>query len=332
MKNLKNKRVLVTGGGGFIASHLCRRLVEEGAKVFVMMKYNSIIDNIRLVDIWDKITPVEADLRNLDALEIMSSFRPQVIYHFAAYNHVGDSFKNVSEAIDVNSRGTVNLLEAYDDYERFIYISSSEIYGFQSKVPFSEEAKPFPTSPYSVGKYSGELYARLKWHVYKKPIVVLRPFNAFGPYQSPRAIVAELIIKCLKGEDIITTEGLQTREFNYVGNLVDGFILAAVKEKGLGQIINLGSGREISIRRLAETIHKISGSKSNLLIGKLPYRPTEIWRMVSDNRKAKKLLGWTPDVALEDGLLKTIEWYKKFNHLFFAKDSSLIRLCQTTSR
>lgn len=329
-KSLKNKRVLVTGGGGFIASHLCRRLVEDSSKVFVMMKYNSVIDNVRLVDIWGRITPIEADLRNLDALKVITSLRPHVIYHFAAYNHVGDSFENALEAVDVNGRGTVNLLESYEDYERFIYISSSEIYGFQAQTPFCEDAKPFPISPYAVGKYAGELYARMKWHVYKRPIVVLRPFNTFGPYQSPRAIVAEIIIKCLKGEDVVTTEGRQTREFNYVGDLVNGFILAAVKEKAVGQIINLGSAREISIRRLAETIHRLTGSKSRLRIGELKYRPTEIWRMFSDNRKAKTVLGWSPKVGLEEGLLKTIEWYKKFNHLFFDRDSSLGMLCKAS--
>jgi UDP-glucose 4-epimerase len=329
MGYFKNKKVLVTGGSGFIASRLCHRLEREGAKVFVLTKYNSVIDNVRLADIWHRITPIEADLRNNDSLKNIRSFKPEIVYHLAAYNHVGDSFENVSEAIDVNSKGTVNLLDAYEDYNKFIYISSSEVYGFQGKVPFSEGFTPYPISPYSVGKYSGELYARMKWHVYKKPIVVLRPFNAFGPYQSPRAVIAELIIKCLKGEDLITTEGDQTREFNYVENLVDGFILSAVKQGAVGEIINLGSGREVPIKRLVKLIHKLSGSKSRLRIGDLPYRPTEIWRMVSDNKKAKRILGWSPKVDLEEGLLKTIDWYRKFNEVFSDPGSPFYRLCQT---
>lgn len=329
MGYFKNKKVLVTGGSGFIASHLCRRLVMEGAKVFVLTKYNSVIDNVRLADIWHRITPVEADLRNSDSLKQIRFFEPRIIYHFAAYNHVGDSFTNVSEAIDVNSKGTVNLLDAYDDYDKFVYISSSEVYGFQRKVPFSEASPPFPISPYSVGKYSGELYARMKWHVYKRPIVVIRPFNAFGPYQSPRAIIAELIIKCLKGEDLITTEGDQTREFNYVENLVDGFILSAVKQEAEGEVINLGSGREVRIKQLVKMIHDLSGSKSRLRIGALPYRPTEIWRMVSENKKAKRILGWSPKVGLEEGLSKTIMWYKRFNEVFSDPNSPFCGLCQT---
>jgi nucleoside-diphosphate-sugar epimerase len=303
-------------------------LVEGGADVYVLTKYACVIDNIRLADIWGKIKPVEADLRNPDSLKKVAAIGPDIVYHFAAYNHVGDSFLNVLEAIDVNSRGTVNLLEAYEDYGRFVYISSSEVYGYQEKVPFSEEMRPFPISPYAVGKYSGELYARMKRHVYKRPIVVLRPFNAFGPFQSPRAIIAELIIKCLKGEDVKTTEGNQTREFNYVENLVDGFLLAGASKKAVGEVINLGSGNEISIRDLVRKIHKLSGSASRLKIGALSYRPTEIWRMFADNRKAAKLLGWRPRVGFEDGLSRTIDWYRRFNSMFLKSGSPLNDLCE----
>lgn len=329
MGYFSKKKVLVTGGSGFIASHLCHRLVKEGVQLFVLTKYNCVIDNIRLADIWDKIIPVEADLRNPDSLKKIQSFRPDIIYHFAAYNHVGDSFVNVSEAINVNSKGTVNLLDAYEDYEKFIYISSSETYGYQKVVPFNEELRPFPVSPYAVGKYSGELYARMKWQVFNKPVVVLRPFNAFGPFQSPRAIIAEIIIKCLKGEDVVTTEGIQTRDFNYIENLVDGFILAGQNDKAIGEIINLGSGQEISIQLLVKKIYELTGSKSRLRIGDMSYRPTEIWRMVADNKKAKKILGWSPKINLEEGLLKTIEWYKRFNQVFFDSSSALYRLCQS---
>ncbi len=328
MKNLKAKKVLVTGGSGFIPSHLCRRLVNYGSKGSVLTKYKSVIDNIRIADIWDKIDVVEADIRNTDSLEQIKSIKPDIIYHFAAYNHVGDSFINVSEAIDVNSKGTVNVLDAYEDYKRFVYISSSEIYGFQKKVPFSEDMTPHPISPYSVGKYSGELYARMKLHVYKRPIVVLRPFNTFGPFQSPRAIIAEMIIDCLKGNDIITTEGRQTREFNYIENLVDAFILAGVNDKAVGQIINIGSGHEIKIVDLVKKIHKLTGSESRLRIGELKYRPTEIWRMYASNKKAKEILGWEPKVGLEEGLVKAIRWYRLFTDVFDNPSSGLRTLCR----
>lgn len=330
MKGLTKKKVLVTGGSGFIASHLCRSLIRQGARLYVLTKYNSVIDNIRLSDIWGRTTMVEADIRNPDSLKVIKNIRPDLVYHFAAYNHVGDSFQNISEAIDVNSKGSVNVLDAYEDYERFVYISSSEVYGFQERVPFSEDMTPFPVSPYSVGKYSGELYARMKHHVYGRPIVILRPFNAFGPFQSPRAIIAELIIKCLKTEEIRTTEGIQTREFNYVENLVDAFLLAGYKKGAVGEVINIGTGNEISIRHLVEKIHKLTASKSRLSMGKISYRPTEIWRMAAMNKKAERILGWRPRLSFDQGLAKTIEWYKKFNYLFSDQGSPLYRLCQET--
>lgn len=323
---LRGQRILVTGGSGFIASHLCRRLVQEGARVFILTKYNSVIDNIRLAGWWNRVTPIEADLRNPDSLKAIRKIKPDLIYHLAAYNHVGDSFLHVSEAIDVNGKGTVNLLEAYGGYKRFVYISTSEVYGYQRRVPFSETATPCPISPYAVGKYTGELYARLHWHVWRRPVVVLRPFNAFGPYQSPRAIIAELILTCLRGEDVVTTEGKQTRDFNYVENLVDGFVLAGLRRQAIGEIINIGSGREITIRQLALTIHRLCGRRSRLRLGELDYRPTEIWRMSADARKARRLLGWAPRVSLEEGLQRTVAWYQKYLDAIVKPDTALARL------
>ena len=324
--SLKGRRVLVTGGAGFIGSHLCRRLVQEGADLYVTVKYNSVIDNVRLVGIWDRITPVEADVRNTDSLKVLQQIRPEIIYHLAAYNHVGDSFFQVSEAVDSNGKGTVNLLESYSDFDRFIYISSSEVYGYQEKVPFREDAAPCPLSPYAVGKYMGEVYTRMKWHSANRPVVMLRPFNAFGPYQSPRAIIAELIITCLRGEDMVTTEGHQTREFNFVENLVDGFLMAAACPEAVGKVMNLGCGFEVSIRDLVYKIHALTESKSKLRVGELPYRCGEIRRMFADATRAKELLGWSPKISLDEGLTVTVEWYRRYLTQFAQMDSPLAGL------
>ncbi len=329
MGELSGANVLVTGGSGFIASHLVHRLLDEGAEVAVLTKYDSIVDNIRLADVWNDVRHVEADLRNIDSLtRQMGSLEPEIVYHFAAYNHVGDSFMHVSEAVDVNARGTSNLMEAYEDYSRFIYISTSEVYGYQDEVPFREDMAPFPISPYSVGKYAGELYARMKHHVYGRPVVVLRPFNAFGPYQSPRAVIGELVLKCVTGEAIATTKGEQTRDFNYVADLVDGFVLAGTADGAVGEVINIGSGEEITIERLVRTVHELSGSSSELGIGELPYRPTEIWRMYADNRKAADILGWSPAVGFEDGLRRTVEWFREFEHAVLDPGSAVAKLCR----
>ena len=323
---LSDRTVLVTGGSGFIASHLVRRLVHMGAHVSVLTKYNSIIDNVRLAGFWPHITLIEADIRNVDSLAQLRSMRPEIIFHFAAYNHVGDSFLHINEAIDSNARGSVNLFEAYEDYDRFIYISSSEVYGFQASVPFCETATPFPLSPYAIGKYTGELYARLKHHMKRRPIAILRAFNAFGPYQSPRAVIAEVILHCLQGEVVRATEGLQTRDFNFVENLIDGFLLAATRDEAIGEVINIGSGQETSIRALIELIHQLTESRSELRIGALSYRPNEIWRMVASNEKAGRLLGWHPKVDLQKGLEITIAWYRRFLSEFSNLRSALCQL------
>lgn len=322
-----NKKILVTGGSGFIPSHLVRRLVKMGSEVYVTVKYNSVIDNIRIMDIWDDINIIEADLRNIDSLKQIKSIKPEIIIHMAAYNHVGDSFIHPNEAMNSNSLGTVNLLESYQDYEQFIYTSTSEVYGYQESVPFKESMTPSPISPYSIGKYSGELYAKMKSHHQNKPITILRPFNAFGPYQSNRAIISEIITKCLNSVTIETTSGEQTREFNYVSNLVDGFIASIEqKNKSIGKTINLGGGEEIKIKDLVIMIHELTQSNSDLKIGELNHRPTEIWRMYTDAKIARNELNWEPKVNFKEGVKKTINWHKMFLEVF-GKSGDLINIC-----
>ena len=323
MSQLKGKKILVTGGSGFIASHLTRRLVSLGADVTITTRYNSIVDNVRVVDLWDNINVIEADLRNLDSLTQINNLKPDIVYHFAAYNHVGDSFIHVNEVMDSNNKGTSNLMETYTGYQRFIYISTSEVYGYQDSVPFTETMNPAPISPYSIGKYGGELYARMQMEQMQRPIVVLRPFNAFGPYQSPRAVISEMIETCIRGLPVRSTEGKQTRDFNFIANLVDGFILAAEKEEAIGHVINVGSGEEISIRDLIMAIHEMTESKSELQLGALPTRPTEIWRMFADNERAGRLLGWSPRISFRDGIGQTISWYREFRSGFLEPGSKL---------
>ena len=307
---LSKKKILVTGGSGFIGSHLVRRLVSYGAEVAITTKYNSAVDNIRVVDLWDDLRIIEVDFRNLDSSLQIKDFKPDVIFHLAAYNHGGDSFIHQAEAMDSNAKGTVNLLQAYDGYERFVYMSTSEVYGFQQEVPFVETMRPSPISPYSIGKYSGELFAQMLMGQMAMPITVVRPFNAFGPYQSTRAVIAEMILTCLAGNEIKSTQGKQTREFNFVHNLVDGIVLAASTQEAIGKVLNLGSGREIAIRDLIQMIHRETGSSSELKIGALEDRPTEIWRMCADSTKARDILGWEPRIEFEEGLRSTIEWYR----------------------
>ena len=323
---MKNKNILVTGGAGFIGSHLTRRLLKLGAEVSVVVKYKSIIDNIRLSSIWDDIKIIEADLRNIDSLRQFEKQSYEIIFHLAAYNHVGDSFLHVNESLMSNTVATANLLEFAPDFDRFVYTATSEVYGYQEEVPFREDFTPYPISPYAIGKYAGELYARMKQHQTQKNIVSIRPFNTFGPYQSDRAIIPEIIIRCLRGLPIKTTEGKQTREFNYIENIVDGFLAISKISSPPKQPINIGLNQEIAIRDLVLKIHELSGSKSELKIGTLPNRDTEIWRMCADNSMAHSILGWEPKISFEEGLKSTIEWFSKYLEVFYDSSSAVNQL------
>jgi UDP-glucose 4-epimerase len=311
---MKGQRVVVTGGSGFIGSHLVRRLLDDGATVAVTVRYGNVMKNERLKTIWDRITVIEADLRNRGAISTVQEFRPDVVFHLAAYNHVGESFRQVEECFDVNAKGTANLLDACAGHvKRFVYMSTSEVYGHQAQVPFTETMCPDPISPYAITKYAGELYCRLHQRVGGSPsVVVLRPFNTFGPYQSSKAVIPELILACLLGQPVRTTKGEQTREFNYVGNIVDGLIAAAAHPGPLNEVINLAAAEEVKICDLVRTIAELSHTKSSIEIGALPYRPTEIWRMYADATRAREILGWQPKVSLRDGLRETVAWYRQY--------------------
>ena len=319
-------RALVTGGSGFIGSNLVKRLLNMGWEVSVTVKYKSIIDNVRISSVWQKLDVIEVDLRNSDSCTQFKDQHYDIVFHLAAYNHVGDSFLHVQESLTSNILATSNLMESGIKYGRFVYTATSEVYGFQEEVPFKEDMLPFPISPYAIGKYSGELYAQMKRVKENAPICVVRPFNTFGPYQSERAVIPELIIKCLMGETVETTEGTQTREFNFVDNIVDGFIALGIQDPMPDVVVNIGSNHEIPIRDLVVKIHQACDSASELKIGALQNRPTEIWRMCADYSRAKELLGWTPKVSFDDGLTQTVDWYKRYIESFYNKSSALNQL------
>jgi UDP-glucose 4-epimerase len=310
---LSDASCLVTGAAGFIGSHLCERLVAEGARVASLSKQVSQVRPPRLAHLDDRLTVVEGNLLDAGALRLLvDRLRPRYVFHLGAYTHVGKSFDHVDESLQTNIAGTVNLLQALrgSDYETFVYTGTSEIYG-ASPVPFTETMAVSPLSPYAVSKYAGERYCRMFFDAYGWPVVMLRPFNAYGPRQSPDRIVPEVIVSALSGIDIAMTEGTQTREFNFAADLVDGIVRAAVAGQAVhGEVINLGCGEDHSMRDMAVRIIEQCGSSIEPRFGALPQRPTEIPRMFCDSRKARDLLGWTPATALNDGLKTTIDFYR----------------------
>lgn len=267
---------------------------------------------MRLLDIRDRLTLHGGNLNDSGAMEsVVERSDPEIVFHLGAYTHVGKSWDRVDECIQTNIHGTSSLLQALaarGRFSRFVYTSTSEVYG-DIPSPFREDAAVDPVSPYSVSKYAGERFCRMLWRGREWPIVVVRPFNAYGPAQSPDRVIPEIIVKALRHERLLMTEGRQTREFNYVQDLVDGFLLAASVEGIEGEVFNIGGGEEVSMRDLAKTILDIMGNPIAAELGALPNRPTEIWTMCSDVTKARERLGLPESRSLREGLEETIAWY-----------------------
>lgn len=265
----------------------------------------------RLVDLRERITLHSASLTDRGAMDVVADVaHPDVVLHLAAYTHVGKSWDRVDECVQVNVQGTVNLLQALArrGYARFVYTGTSEIYG-DVEVPFREDGPVNPVSPYSVAKYAGERYCRMFAQGRGWPVVMLRPFNAYGPWQSPDRVIPEIIGRAVRRQPLPMTQGLQTREFNFVDDLVDGFVRAATADGVVGEVLNLGCGQEISMRELATTLLRLMGDPITPKFGALPERPVEIRRMRADAGKARELLGWQPRTSLEEGLQRTVAWY-----------------------
>jgi nucleoside-diphosphate-sugar epimerase len=311
VSGVEGKRVLVTGATGFLGSYVVKRLVAEGALVFGVSSSVSSATPERLVDVIDHMELLEANMRDGSSLaHVVAAARPELVIHQAAFTHVGKSFSRIDENIQTNIQGTVNLLQALDgNYERFINIGTGDVYG-DAPVPFLEDGPVRPASPYAVSKYAGERFCRMFHQAYGWPIVCLRPFNVFGPHQSPDRIIPELIISALSGKDLQMTEGTQTREFIYVDDVAEVFVRSLTQPGIDGEVINVSRGEEVSIRQLAITVLELMGNPVQALFGSLAYRPTEIWRMFGDNSKARQLLDWTPTTSLTDGLNHTIDWYR----------------------
>ena len=313
MDSLAGIPVLVTGGTGFIGSHLTRRLIREGAEVHVLTSAVSSIYPIRLYDVRDKLTLHGANLNDASALKLLlAEIRPQVVFHLGAYTHVGKSWQRVDECIQTNIQGSMNLLQNldYSRLHRFLYTSTSEVYGDVS-VPFREDGPVRPISPYAISKYAGELFCRAMQSGRDWPIVMIRPFNSYGPRQSPDRVIPEIILKALRKDRLLMTSGTQTREFNYVDDLATGFVRAALVDGIEGEVLNLGGGEEIAMRDLATKILHMMGDPIEAEIGALEGRPTEIWEMRSDSSKARDLLGLPPPTDLTSGLEQTIDWYRR---------------------
>ncbi|MCS7160284.1 MAG: SDR family NAD(P)-dependent oxidoreductase [Gemmatales bacterium] len=314
--NWHGKRVLVTGAGGFIGSHLVERLVESGARVRALVHYNAIgswgwLDQ---APNREHIQVVLGDLTDRDSV-YQAAKNVEIIFHLGALIAIPYSYQAPASYVRTNIEGTLNVLLAVRDLRiaRLVHTSTSEVYGTARYVPIDENHPLQGQSPYAATKIAADKLAEAFYCSYGVPVVTVRPFNTYGPRQSARAVIPTIITQCLTKDTIFLGHLHPTRDLNYVSDTVEGFLRAASADNVLGETINLGSGREISIGDLAQLVARLLGKTVRIESEDQRCRPqkSEVERLVADNTKAKRLLQWEPRIPLEDGLQRTIDWIRE---------------------
>lgn len=322
----RNKRVLITGAGGFIGSHLTETLANAGADVRAFVRYNSRndpglislfpADTLKLIEIYP------GDLHDLKAVEAACNGM-DIVFHLGALIAIPYSYVHPAEVIYTNILGSLNVLMAARSchVSRIVHTSSSEVYGTALRTPIDEKHPLQGQSPYSASKIGADKIAESFYRSYNLPVVTLRPFNTYGPRQSARAVIPTIISQVLTQSEIYLGNLEASRDLTYVSDTVAGFLCAGSVEGIEGETFNLGVGHEISIGELAKEIIELVGKPVKIQIDPLRIRPekSEVQRLLSDNRLAKEQLNWEPKIELRQGLRNTIDWIRENQSLFDPK-------------
>ncbi|MDO9125138.1 MAG: GDP-mannose 4,6-dehydratase [Deltaproteobacteria bacterium] len=314
------KTILVTGGAGFIGSHLCERLLEEGHSVICLDNFDSYYDpnlKIRNVEEISKkypgpFTMVTGDIRNRDRLtELFKRNRIDTVFHLAARAGVRPSIVDPLLYEDVNLRGTITLLEVCKEFgmKNFIFASSSSVYGENQRVPFSETDLDIqPISPYGATKRAGEFLCYSYHHLYGINIACLRIFTAYGPRQRPEMAIHKFTSLMDQGKEIpVYGDGSSKRDYTYIDDLIDGMMAVLQRHKGF-EIYNLGESRTTSLKELIRMIEGCLGKKAKILA--MEPQPGDVSITYADITKAKRLLNYQPKIEMEEGIKRFVEWYK----------------------
>ena len=301
----KNK-ILVVGGSGFIGQALIRRLIHLDAEVVSLSRTGS-----RVSQKFDDLITFTADFRDPIALAGIGSFSFDYIFNLGGYIDHSPYTKGGREVIDTHYGGLLNLLSSIDlsRVKKFVQVGSSDEYG-NAPAPQREGMREAPISPYSVAKVSATHLIQALCRTEKFPGVVVRLFLVYGPGQSQQRFLPQIITGCLKGERFPTSAGGQVRDFCYIDDVVDGIIHAAIKPRAVSAVINIASGEPITVRAVIEKVVQLIGS-GKPDFGALPYRSGENMKLYADISAARELLGWQPATSLDDGLKKTIFWYRQ---------------------
>jgi dTDP-glucose 4,6-dehydratase len=310
------KKVLVTGAGGFIGSHLAEQLVSKGAQVRAFLHYNALgrwgwLDSS---SVKNEIEVIAGDIADRDSVS-KAVQGMDVVFHLAALIGIPYSYLAPSSYVQTNIIGTLNVLQTCLDtgVECLVQTSTSETYGSARYVPIDEDHPLQGQSPYSATKIGADKLAESFFRSFDLPVVTVRPFNTYGPRQSARAVIPTIISQALAGDRVKLGNLSPTRDLSYVLDTASGFIAAAEHPEALGQVINLGTGWDISIGNLAQTIFRLLGKDAQIESDDQRVRPdaSEVDRLCADITKASQLLGWTPKYSLEEGLKETIEWVRE---------------------
>jgi len=318
-------KILITGGAGFIGSHLCEKYAMEGHTVLCLDNFmNSDLGNIRSLLNYKNFKLIKGDVRNFDLLEKIVQ-DADVIIHLAAQIHVDRSILEPKLTYDVNIFGTLNILELARRYDigKVIHTSTSEVYGSAQYVPMDENHPLDAPHPYGASKVAADRMCNAYIQTYGVNVCVMRPFNTFGPRQKDTGyggVISIFVKRSLNGTPpIIYGDGTQTRDYTYVKDLVRAYDLILKYKKPMREPINFGTGMEIRIIDLAHKIIGLCGKKGRIKPVHVAPRPGEVGRLVADYSKAKKLLGWEPEFTFEKGLIEFIKWYKSYKFEEWAK-------------
>jgi NAD dependent epimerase/dehydratase len=315
------KKILITGADGFIGSHLTEMLLAEGHRVRALSYYNSF-------NFWGWLEDIPAN-KNLEIItgdvrdphfckEIVKGI--DLVYHLAALIAIPYSYVAPDSYVDTNIKGTLNICQAAREYGniKVIHTSTSEVYGTAQYVPIDEKHLLQPQSPYSATKIGADAMAMSFFNAFNLPVTIARPFNTYGPRQSARAVIPTVIIQIAnKAKKIRLGDTRPTRDFNYVEDTCRGFMELAQCEKTAGEVVNIGSSREISIFDTVNLIKELMGSAVEIEGDEQRIRPenSEVFRLCCDNGKISKLTGYQPKYSLREGLQKTIAWFSRPENL-----------------
>ena len=321
--NWTETKVLVTGAGGFIGSHLTEHLTGLGADVCAFVRYNSRNDPglLRLLpkESQEQVRFVMGDLKDADA--VRSAVRDvEIVFHLGSLIAIPYSYIHPRETVETNVLGALNIFEAARDagVGKVVHTSTSEVYGTARYIPIDENHPLQGQSPYSASKIGADKLAESFYRSFDVPIATIRPFNTYGPRQSARAVIPTIIAQALTQEKVVLGATHTTRDYTFVGDLVRAFVLVAESPRTAGETVNVGSNSEISIGTVAEMVASLVGKEIEVVTDSDRLRPekSEVERLWCDNTRARDLLGWSPTVPLKEGLLQTIAWFREHLDLY----------------